>query len=74
MKEIIQNNEDRVKVYKTKKELVDLKDEFMRKQEKLFFEELEIDAETEKERNKLFNDNTVEFKLYREFIININSI
>ncbi len=69
MEEIIQNSKDRIEVFKAKKDLIDLKDEFMKKQENLFFEELEIDAEAEKEINKILNDDTFESELYREFIV-----
>lgn len=74
LEQIIQDSKDRVKIYKVQKDLIDLKGKFMKSNENLFFEELRIDSEAEDKINKLINDDKVESKLYREFIIDVKNI
>jgi len=71
IEETAENCKDRVTIFRLKKELIDLKDMFMRKQENLFFKELELDAEAENEINKLFDDKDIKSELYREFVVNV---
>ena len=71
LEQTIKDGKDRVKICKIKKDLIGLKKESMRNEEKLFFEELKIDSEAEDKINELINNDTIKSKLYREFAVNV---
>lgn len=69
----IENSKDRVKIYKIQRELVKLHDEFMRKQENQFFEEMKLDIEAENKINEITN-SYLKSELMREFVVKIKTV
>lgn len=69
----IDNKNDIVGVYRIQKELLELRNEFMRKQENQFFEEMKLDIEAENKINEITN-NDLKTELIREFVVNIKTV
>lgn len=62
---------DRMKALSLEKKIASLKQDFLRKQESQFFDEMQLDVELEKQVDKFLNKGKIAAKAVRQFVINV---
>lgn len=69
-KEITENSRKRIEILEIKRDLIDMRDEYMKKEENKFFNDMQLDIDAENKINTICKGN-IKTKLNREFLLNI---